>query len=392
MPTLKLTKRTVETLVTPTDKRVYYRDSDARGLQLCITPTGHKSWQLYRRVHGRPQRILIGTYPEVTPHLARKRAIELAGEIAQGRDPQTARRQKRRETTLEQLFDVWLAVHAKPKKRTWQADQAAFDRHFTRWKKRPLSSITRADVRVWHAAIGKNAPYAANRALALMNTLYNHAEDLIGYEGTNPATRVPRFQEVERERYLEPSELPAFLKAVQYDPSSKFRDFVLVLILTGARRGNVMTMRWADIDWQRGTWTIPGSESKSGKPIVVPLVPFVHDLLLQRHEECGEGEYVFPGMHGKGHLRSVRNAWTALVERAGLKDLRMHDLRRTLGSWAAAGGVSLPIIGKALGHRDQSTTQIYARLNLDPVRAALEKTADALLEHHHCDQEEATAI
>jgi integrase len=166
------------------------------------------------------------------------------------------------------------------------------------------------------------------------------------------------------------------------------------MLLTGARKSNVLAMRWEDIDLSRGVWTIPADKSKSGKEMSIPLVPAAHALLMERrqaseayaarktrkHPKPTEvSPWVFPGRHDVGHLSSVKGHWKSLLKTAGLHNVWMHDLRRTLGSWLAAAGGSEYIIGKALGHSDPSATKVYARLHLDAVRQHMTAVTEAMI-------------
>lgn len=152
-----------------------------------------------------------------------------------------------------------------------------------------------------------------------------------------------------------------------------------MLLLTGARRGNVQAMRWADLDLRRGLWRIPESQSKSREPMTVILAPEVMHILRRRRAEVAGAAYVFPGRGKAEHLIDPKTPWQRVVKRARLKDVTMHDLRRTLGSWQAMGGSGLPIIGKSLGRRTTSTEQIYARLSVDPVRESVHKATAAMI-------------
>src|SRR5262249_52645918 len=157
-------------------------------------------------------------------------------------------------------------------------------------------------------------------------------------------------------------ELPKFFAALAEEPNTLIRDFILIAILTGARRSNVQAMAWDDVNLVGGTWTIP--QTKTGDPLTVHLPPPAGKILTTRFANRDSSPFVFPGWGKTGHLMEPKTAWKNILDRAGINDLRVHDLRRTLGSWQAAGGASLPIIGKSLGHKNQRTTQIYARLNL----------------------------
>ena len=229
-----------------------------------------------------------------------------------------------------------------------------------------------------HGRIGKqNGRYAANRVLTFLRAMFNRAAD-IGYSGTNPTTGVKRFREQSRDRFLQADELHRFFRALSEELDDTARDFFYLALLTGARRGNLQTMRWEDMNLGAGVWRIP--DSKSGEPIVLPLVEPAVRILQGRLQTSDESPWVFPGRGKTGHLVEPKSAWRRILNRAGLDNLRLHDLRRTLGSWQAAGGASLPVIGASLGHRDARATQVYARLTLDPVRKSVERATAAMYE------------
>jgi integrase len=137
-------------------------------------------------------------------------------------------------------------------------------------------------------------------------------------------------------------------------------------------------MRWDEIDWKRATWTIPAEKAKSDEDMNVVLSPVVIQILENR-KASSLSPWVFPGVGKSGHLVEPKTAWARIMKRAGLTDVRLHDLRRTLGSWQAATGASLPIIGKSLGHESLEATKVYARLNLDPVRESVNRATQAML-------------
>jgi integrase len=173
--------------------------------------------------------------------------------------------------------------------------------------------------------------------------------------------------------------LGKFFAALHREPSQAMQDFFFLALLTGARRGNVASMTWDDVNLEWRLWRIPGTVAKSGEPIVVPLVPAAVEVLQRRRMGANGSLWVFPSRGKTGHIVEVKGAWKRILTAAGLPDVRPHDLRRTLGSWQAIGGASLPIIGRSLGHSQPSTTQVYARLQLDPVRASVTAATDAML-------------
>jgi integrase len=187
---------------------------------------------------------------------------------------------------------------------------------------------------------------------------------------------IRKFPEKSRDRFLQASELPRFFKALNEEPNETLRDYIFISLLTGARRSNVLSMRWNELNLEQGTWKIP--RTKTGDSQTVTLTTEAIEILKARKKETSS-VFVFPGSGRTGHLVEPKTGWRRILERAGIKDLRIHDLRRTLGSWQAITGSSLPIIGKSLNHKNASTTQIYARLNLDPVRESVQKATVAMI-------------
>ena len=211
--------------------------------------------------------------------------------------------------------------------------------------------------------------------VALVSAMYGKALSWGLWAGDNPAKGIERFKEKSRERFIQKNELPRFFEALAVEPNTIARDCILLCLLTGARRSNVQAMRWKELELDKGIWVIP--DTKSGEKLTVPLVPMAIEIL--RGREDSESEWVFPGPGRTGHLVELKNVWARIIRVAELEDLRLHDLRRTLGSWQAITGASLAVIGKSLGHKNVSTTAIYSRLNEDPVREAMEHAVEAML-------------
>ncbi|HZR31200.1 MAG TPA: tyrosine-type recombinase/integrase [Terriglobales bacterium] len=371
------TRDRINTLPLPTNgQRSYFYDTKVRGLAIAITPAGKKSFVLYRKIARRPERIQIGPYADLSIEQARHRAEELNAQIALGKNPGHERRNVREEMTLGELFETYLQDHARRlARKTWREDVRRFNLHFHSWRLRKISSIKQLEVVRLHTHISRaSGPIAANRAVEMLRRVFNKGLQW-GWKGENPAEAVERNPERSRARFLDGDELPAFFRAVADEPNETIRDYIFLSLLTGARRSNVQQMRWAEIDWQRALWKI--AETKNNEPLVVPLMPAAMRILDAR--KANNSQWVFPGTGRTGHLVSPKGAWKRILKRAAITDLRLHDLRRTLGSWQATMGSSLPIIGKSLGHKSLAATQIYARLNLDPVRASIGRATDAML-------------
>ena len=373
---VNFTKAVIVDAVAPERGRRYLYDAEEAGLVLQITAAGRKTFQLYKKHQGRPVRVTFGTWPEITVEQARKKARKAKTDLDAGTNPNDDLRQKRQEMTFADLFGQYMVRHAKVRKLTWQEDQNQFDRYLGAFAKKKLSAITRKDVAALHARIGKTAPTAANRVLSLLSSVFGRAIEFDLWAGANPCTGVRKFPEQSRDRFLSGDELRRFFEALEQEPNDTARDFFSVALLTGARRSNVLEMMWADIDLDAATWRI--GRTKNGSPQTVALVEPVVELLRERRRQA-TSVFVFPGKGATGHLVEPKRGWTRICKRSGIEGARIHDLRRTMGSWQAKTGASLPVIGKSLNHKNQSTTAIYARLDLDPVRSAMEKAAAAML-------------
>ena len=216
---------------------------------------------------------------------------------------------------------------------------------------------------------------AANRALALLRAICARVINTSEYECSNPAAGVEHFHETARDRFLSPDELMRFFKAIDSE-GEHVKDFFRLLLYTGGRKSNVLQMRFseaADNVWRPTRW-------KNGDAVAIPLVPEAVEIIERRRRDA-ETDAVFPGRKsGVQFMTEPRVQWKRIRQSAGLQDVHIHDLRRTLGSWQASQGTSLPIIGAMLGHRPGSpATAIYARLMLDPVREAAENAVTAML-------------
>lgn len=406
---INVTKRAIEALPLPNPEKTaaFYMDaskSAPTGFGLWVTAGGAKNFMVYRKVNGRPERIKIGRVEDLSIEQARKLAAKINGQIAEGVNPAERKRAARGEITLGEVFGEYLDRYAIPQGiKTVSNMQADFARYLgelkavprkkhgrekikpagaVNWERRKLSTITRADVQKWHAALAKSSGrYAANRALQLLRAIINwgiktNLLDRKRFENAeNPAQGVALFKERQRDRFIQSDELPKFFEAVAEEQNDTIRDFVLIALLTGARKSNVLEMTWDQVNLERATWRVP--ETKNGEAQTIPLTPEAIELLKLR-EAKKANDYVFPAASESGHLVSPKKGWRRILKRAGIQDLRLHDLRRTMGSWQAATGASLAVIGKSLGHKDVSTTAIYARLNIDPVRESMRTAASAM--------------
>ncbi|MFA7237600.1 MAG: tyrosine-type recombinase/integrase [Phycisphaeraceae bacterium] len=384
------TIKALERVKTTRGRRWVY-DAHTPGLALQATPNGHKAFYYAKRIKGRYRKMKLGDFGVITIEQARKLATREAGQISEGKNPADDRRIGRGEMTVNELWTLYQAEHLLPRcsHHTIRAEQYLFDRSLKQLAGRKLSDIAPATLKTLHAKTGVTSRVSANRVIQLLRRLYRYATRHHGYEGRIPTAGVELFREHSRERFLSADELPRFLDACDAE-GQPWADFFRLCLLTGARRSNVQAMRWTCIDITARKWTIPGGETKNGRDTAVPLTGPALEILQRRkteqaeseHERVRTSDFVFPALRDKGdteHLSQPARPFTRICERAAITGLTIHDLRRTAGAWLAASGASLPMIGKALGHSDLRATQIYARLDLDPVRAAMEGTAATMI-------------
>lgn len=360
-----------------------YHDENEKGLILIVSNGGAKTFYLYRKINGRPERVKLGAFPDLSVDNARKQAQIYKGKIATGSNPNTDRKNLRQEITLKELFEAYMERYSKKQKKSWIYDQREITKFLSHWFTRKISAISKSDIQKLHEKIhDENGLYQANRILERLRSMYNKAIEW-EWQGTNPTQGIKKFKEKTRDRFILPAELPLLYQSLYVEENETIRDYVWISLFTGARKGNVLAMRWEDIDWISRQWRIP--ETKNGEPVTIPLIQEALSILERRQaeqvkdKEIQTNPWVFPGEGKKGYLADPKRAWYRILARAGIKDLRIHDIRRTMGSYQAITGASLQIIGKSLGHKSQHATQIYSRLNLDPVRASMEKAASLML-------------
>jgi integrase len=229
-----------------------------------------------------------------------------------------------------------------------------------------------------HGRIGQDTPYEANRTLALLSKMFELARrwGFVLENAANPARGIDRFREYKRDRWVTPEELPRVTVAIAQESNLYVRAAIWLYLLTGVRKTELLKACWADVDVTRCELRLP--QTKAGRTHYVPLsLPAIN--LLQSLPREVENPYILPSTKIPGrHLVNIEKPWRRVRRAAGIEDVRLHDLRRTVGSWLAQAGNSLPLIGRVLNHTDPKTTAIYARLGDDPARQALEDHAQRI--------------
>jgi len=363
------------TAIRPPAKGVaWVYDLTCPGLTLCVTANDARTYYLYRKIGGKPERIKLGKFSDIQLDDARRLANKEKGRIADGQNPATDKRFARGDSTFLDAFKLFIELHKKPKRKTWKDDVQRHDLYLSKWSNRKLRSITRPDVVAMHNSVMvKTSKATANRVLSLIGAVFNKTTDPV----YNPAKGVERFREVARQRYLTQDEVATLLKAIGAEQAI-VADLFHILLFTGQRRGNVMAMQWSAINLEAKTWRIAGETTKNGEPIIVPLLPHAVEILIRRKAEAkANDEFVFPTWSKTGHISQPSAAWYRIVTRAGMNDakgkptIRIHDLRRTHASWLAMSGASASVVKAAMNHRSITTTMnVYAMVNSETVRSA----------------------
>jgi integrase len=376
MPKVKLTKRVVEA-AKPGAKDIVLWDTELRGFGCKITPKGKRVYfAYYRTPDGRQRRPKIGDHAPLTCEKARDIARQWLVSARAGSDVSAMRQAEREAPTMADLAERYLTEHAELKKKP---RSVASDRTLLRLHILPalggmkVAAVSRADVTKLHHAM-RRTPGAANRTLALLSKMLNLAEKWgVRPDGTNPCRHVEKNSERKIERYLTTEELAglgdtlAEVERTRTEMPSAIAA-IRLLALTGCRLSEILTLRWDWIDWERGCLNLP--DSKTGRKTIYLGAPAL-ELLNCIERERGN-PYLITGRNPGTHLVNLRKPWHRIRAKAGLDGVRIHDLRHSFASFGAGAGLSLPMIGKMLGHTQAQTTQRYAHLAADPLKRAVD--------------------
>ena len=370
----KITKRTVDQL-SPSSRDVLVWDSEVRGFGFRCRTSGAKHYVLKMRVGGRQRWITIGRHGSPwTPEMARREALRLLGLKAEGKDPATERDRHKSAATVAQLADRFLAEHVvhRCKPRTEEEYQRVIRLYVQPILGRHrIADLTRTDIAQLHHQL-RDRPCQANRCLAVLSKMMNLAETWgLRPDGSNPSRHVKKYREDKRERYLTREELQrlgaALAQAERTKAESPFAIAAIgLLILTGARLTEILTLRWEYVDLADGVLGLP--DSKTGAKDI--YLNEAAAKLLREIPRMAGNPYVIAGKKSGARLVNLRKPWRRLCMAAKLQGVRIHDLRHSFASIAAGAGMSLPVIGKLLGHSQPATTARYAHLAADPIRAA----------------------
>lgn len=396
----KITKRIVDS--TTADKKtgdITLWDTEVTRFCVRFRATGGKFYALKARVNGKQRWITIGRHGSPwAPEEARKEAVRLLGEIAAGKDPANERAEDKVSIDMKELCTLYLAEGCAMKKAsTLASDHGRINRHIIPLLgKMRVKDVTRADVERFQSSVaeGKTATTekteksratvtggkgVATRTMGLLGGIFTFAVER-GMRPDNPVHGVKKFKENRFERFLTVEELKALgetLKKAEKEGENAFAIAAIrLLILTGCRKNEILSLKWEHIDFERNCLRLP--DSKTGAK-VVPMGQAAIDLFnkLPRHDG---NPYVLVGDKEGSHFVALQKIWVDIRTSAGLPDLRLHDLRHSFASVGAGSGHSLLMIGALLGHKDAKTTARYAHLAADPVKEAADTISKRIAE------------
>jgi integrase len=375
---LRLTDSVIKRLPTPESGNKITYDDAVKGFGARITAAGDRAFVLnYRRkLDGRERRITIGSYPDWSTTAAREEAKRLKRLVDGGVDPVGEQADSRAAPTVTDLcarFERDSLPRNRPSTQRVYRQQIQTD-ILPALGRTKVAAVSHADIDGFHHRLSARAPTHANRTVAVLSRMFSLAIRW-GWRPDNPCKGVERNQENKRHRYLTGAEISRLSAALAELEDKAAANAVRLLLLTGARRGELLAAKWADVDLEAGVWTKPASTTKQATLHRVPLSAAAVQVLVEmRAQAADDAEWIFPA-RGGGHRPHINEAWIRLRKAAKLPGVRLHDLRHTYASTLASAGLSLPVIGSLLGHSTPVTTHRYSHLFDDPLRQATERAS-----------------
>ena len=381
----RLTKRDIDQ-TSATDKEVVLWDSSLPGFGVRIKPSGVKSFVIqYRNRHGRSRRVTLGRYGVMTLEEARTEARQQLSAVSRGSDPRQDRDEGRSAMTVADLADRYMSDHCEGrcKESTIKAHQWLLDKFILPdVGRRSIHELRHSDVDRLHQSL-KETRYNANRVLGLLKAMYGRARIWGLVEPhVDPTTGVRPFRETRRQRFLSMEELKKLAIALDLAEqdgtiSRTVGATYRLLVLTGARLSEIQKLKWDEVDLANGLILLKEHKSDRHGAKAIPLSQAA-SRILESIERVDENPYVFVGMKENQHIIDLQRPWRRIRSRAGLSDVRIHDLRHTFASMGISVGGSLPIIGGLLGHRTPQATAVYAHLAADPLRQTTEQVGTVI--------------
>jgi integrase len=378
----KLTDSAIRKLGPPAVGSKITYDIKPRGFGVRITAGGVIAFVLNYRVRGtgKERRYTIGRYPDWSIAAAREEAEKLRGEIARGGDPVGDDKAERDALAVADLCERFEAEHVDKLRAHTQADYRAAIRNDIKpaLGKLKIAAVDFEHVDRLHRKISQRAPTLANRVLAVLSKMFALAIKW-RLRPDNPCKGVERNREEKRRRYLnrKTDELGRLFKALTEYPDKQAANIFRLLLLTGARRGEVLSAKWEQFEKKPGWWVKPPTSTKQKREHEIPLSAPARQLLASLPKL--HDEWLFPGRGGQHHRINLDRSWGLICKAAGITGLRIHDLRHSYASTLVSAGVSLPVIGDLLGHSQPQTTARYAHLYDDTLLKAAESAGAILM-------------
>jgi integrase len=374
MNKVKLTKRVVEGALPDPAKRIVMWDTEVTGFCVRIYPSGKKTYFLqYRNKDRETHKVKIGVHGPITTELARQKAIELSLNVGAGEDPSIKFKviPENIGQSMQELADKYLNLHAQPKKapQSYKEDVGKLNVILKKYGRLRVDAITTLDLQKLNSDLQKT-PIQANRTMALLSKMFNLAIQW-GWRSDNPVKGVGKYKEQKRYRWLDDEESQKLFAALDTYHNQSVANAIRLLILTGARKTELLSATWDQFDLEKGVWTKKAHLTKQRRMEHVPISSLVLEILKKMKEQA-ESPFLFPGKTPGEYLKNPKKAWHTIRKKAGIPDVHIHDLRHTYASHLVSSGLSLSIVGKLLGHTQASTTQRYAHLADAPLREATE--------------------
>ncbi len=382
MPKAKITKTFVEQVPLTQKGQVAYCDTELRGFYVIVGMEA-KTYVAQKDIRGRSVRFTIGRHGHFTAEQARKIAKEKLYQMANGIDPTAEEKEDHAQTvTLGSALESYLTSRRNLKPRTIDDYRYYLNKYLPDWKDTLLTDITKETIGTRHALMAENnGPTTANKTMRLVRALFNYAYATYDICPANPVTYLTHirgwYKERRRRTYIKPHDLKKWWQAVQDLENDTYRDFFLLMLFTGLRRGEAQKLCWRDIDFRDKTFTV--TDTKNGDPLTLPLGGFLLNMLEDRRKRYGNYEYVFPGPGEHGYLHEPKKGIAKVIKGSGVQ-FTNHDLRRTFITIAESLEISAYALKRLINHRATDVTGGYIIVDVERLRSPVNKIEAFILE------------
>ncbi|MFT7099267.1 MAG: integrase [Rickettsiales bacterium] len=383
-----LNDKFIRSLPTPQTKHKIYWDDRLTGFGLRITNNNAKSFILRYVINGRERKYTIGSYPDFSYTSAKEQATQIKGEITKGFDPLEKKKQNHDTPTIKEFAADFLKAKAKVLRPSTLESYRVFflEKHIIpKFGNLKINSISKKEIEMFHSSFAQT-PRMGNRVLEMMRSMFNIAVSW-GILEKNPGADIKKFLEYKRERYLSDDEITRLIRVLDEEPSQINSHIIKLILLTGSRKGEVLSARWQDFDFKNEVWMKPAELTKQKRSSHIPLSKEVMEILHKMKKnitsEKKDGNrkedyiisndyFLFYNLKTKSHLKDIKRFWITVCKKAQITNATIHDLRHTYASVLVNSGIGLEVIGKLIGHSNVRTTQRYAHLVNSTLKQATE--------------------